>query len=155
MIRPYCQISGQGPALVLLHGWGLHGGIWETVLPKLTENFTVYNVDLPGFGHSAIYNGDYNLDYLVESVHSVLADSETCYLMGWSLGGLVAKALAFRYPEKINKLVTVASSPCFVQAEQWQHAMPKHILESFIGFLEEDYEGTLIRFLAIQTMGTA
>jgi pimeloyl-[acyl-carrier protein] methyl ester esterase len=154
MLKPFCQVTGNGPALVLLHGWGLHGGIWETILPKLNQDFTVYTIDLPGFGRSPIANTDYTLDYLVESVNSVVPDSDSFYLLGWSLGGLVAKAFSLQYPEKIKKLITVASSPCFVASDNWQHAMPIHILESFIGYLKDDYEGTLIRFLAIQTMGS-
>ena len=154
-IKPYVNQSGSGPALVLLHGWGLHGGIWETILPALEENFTVYNVDLPGFGYSAVSNDDYTLDYLVESVASVLPTDEPFYLMGWSLGGLVATALALAHPDRINKLITVASNPCFVAADDWSHGMEARIMKSFIAFLEEDYKGTLIRFLSIQTMGSA
>lgn len=154
MLKPFYQVSGQGPALVLLHGWGLHGGIWETILPKLNQTFTIYTIDLPGFGRSPIANCDYDLDYLVDAIHCVVPKSEPFYLLGWSLGGLVAKAFALKYPNKVKKLVSVASSPCFVSNDDWQYAMPIDILESFISYLEEDYEATLIRFLAIQTMGS-
>jgi len=152
ILKPYVKITGSGPALVLLHGWGLHGGIWETVLVKLEESFTVYNVDLPGFGHSSVHNGEYTLDYLVDSIESILP--EKCFLLGWSLGGLVATALSLKCPEKIEKLITVASNPSFVADESWQFGMQKKVLESFIGYLEDDYEGTLIKFLSIQTMGS-
>ena len=50
LLEPYVSITGSGPALVLLHGWGLHGGIWQTLLPQLEKHYTVHNVDLPGFG---------------------------------------------------------------------------------------------------------
>ncbi len=150
-LKPFVNISGQGSAIALLHGWGLHGGIWETLVPKLAENYTVHNIDLPGFGYSPVYNGDYNLDYLVDSVADVLP--EECVLLGWSLGGLVATKLAINYPEKIKKLITVSSNPSFVANDNWQ-GMKLDVLESFIGYLEEDYEGTLIRFLGIQTMGS-
>lgn len=151
-LLPFVKQSGTGPALVLLHGWGLHGGIWETVLPQLEQNFTVYNVDLPGFGYSPVHNGDYSLDYLVESVAAILP--EECYLLGWSLGGLVATALTLKCQSKIKKLITVASNPSFVANENW-HGMQAQLLESFMQYLDEDYEGTLIRFLGIQTMGSA
>lgn len=156
-LKPFVSISGSGPILVLLHGWGLHGGIWQTVLPALEENFTVYNIDLPGFGYSAVHNGEYTLDYLVESIVSILPQNEAdapCYLMGWSLGGLVAMSLAIRYPEKISKLIIVASNPNFVAGDNWRYGMQAQTLASFINYLEEDYEGTLIRFLTIQTMGS-
>ena len=152
ILKPYVKITGSGPALALLHGWGLHGGIWETILEQLESNFTVYNIDLPGFGHSPVHNGDYTLDYLVESVESILP--EQCFLLGWSLGGLVATALSLKCPEKIIKLITVASNPSFVADETWQNGMQEKVLESFIEYLEDDYEGTLIKFLSIQTMGS-
>ncbi|WP_444994972.1 pimeloyl-ACP methyl ester esterase BioH [Aliikangiella sp. IMCC44359] len=153
ILKPYVEVSGSGPALVLIHGWGLHGGIWETVLSELAESFTVYNVDLPGFGRSPVHNHDYDLDYLVESISQVIPQS--CYLLGWSLGGLVATALALQPTHQVKKLITVASSPSFVANERWQFGMQAKILSSFIEYLEEDYEGTLIRFLGIQTMGSA
>lgn len=151
-LKPFVKKSGQGPALVLLHGWGLHGGIWDSVLPELEQYFTVFNIDLPGFGYSPVHNGEYSLDYLVDSVAEVLP--EKCFMVGWSIGGMVATKLAIRFPEKIEKLVTVASNPCFVEQGDWK-GMKVDILESFISYLEEDYEGTLIRFLGIQTMGSA
>ncbi len=152
-LKPFVKISGQGPALVMLHGWGLHGGIWETILPKLETKFTIYNVDLPGFGYSPVHNGEYDLAYLVEMLAKILP--EECYLLGWSLGGLVGTELAIEYPEKIKKLVTVASNPSFVIRNDWPFGMKAELLESFMNYLEEDYEGTLIRFLGIQTMGSA
>lgn len=157
-LKPFVNVTGSGDSLVLIHGWGLHGGIWETILPALEEQFSVYNIDLPGFGYSAVHNGEYTFDYLVESVESVLPDVDSdkpFYLMGWSLGGLVATALALRNPDKISKLITVASNPSFVADESWLYGMKAKILDSFINYLEEDYEGTLIRFLSIQTMGSA
>jgi pimeloyl-[acyl-carrier protein] methyl ester esterase len=156
-LKPYVQISGSGPNLVLLHGWGLHGGIWQTILPQLQQYFTIYNVDLPGFGQSKLSDDDleydYDIDYLVESIDQILP--EKCYLMGWSLGGVVAMALAKHCSDKIDKLITVASSPCFVVKDNWPYAMNKEVLESFIGLLSDDFKATLNRFLMIQTMGSA
>jgi len=151
-LQPYLQTSGQGPNLALLHGWGMHGGIWETILPQLEKFFTVHNIDLPGFGRSPVHNGNYDLDYVVESIDQIMTDD--CYLMGWSLGGLIATELANRSSQKIKKLVTVASSPCFVATEEMPYGMSREALDTFIDRLNEDFKGTLINFLAIQTMGS-
>ncbi len=43
---------GSGAPLLLIHGWGMHGGVWDTVAEQLAENFTVHIVDLPGYGFS-------------------------------------------------------------------------------------------------------
>lgn len=156
----FVSVSGQGPNLVLLHGWGLHGGIWQTVLPELEKHFTIYNVDLPGFGRSAellneLTNAEdikYDLDFVTQSVVAQLPVQ--FHLIGWSLGGVVATQLASQYPARVTKLITVASSPCFVANEQWPHAMDQSVLSSFIDYLNKDFRGTLIKFLSIQTMGS-
>lgn len=46
------RIVGQGPPLILLHGWPLHGYSWKYVLPKLSKHFKCYVVDMPGLGNS-------------------------------------------------------------------------------------------------------
>lgn len=158
IIPPFCQVSQieQGaqlkPNLTLIHGWGLHGGIWETLIPRLETDYTVFNIDLPGFGRSAVSNGSYDLDYLVESVVSVLP--EKCNIIGWSMGGLVATKVALNYPDKVEKIITVASSPCFLANENNPDGMSNSVLDTFIQYLSEDFKGTLIKFLSIQTMGS-
>ena len=49
----FARTGGQGPSLVLLHGWGLHGGVWAPVREALERRFTVTAIDLPGHGFSA------------------------------------------------------------------------------------------------------
>ena len=46
-------VRGNGPALVMLHGWAMHGGIFAPLAARLEENFTLHIVDLPGHGRSA------------------------------------------------------------------------------------------------------
>ncbi len=158
IIKPFCQVSqfeagsSEKPNLVLIHGWGLHGGIWETLIPQLETCYTVYNIDLPGFGRSPVSNGTYDLDYLVESVVSVLP--EKCNILGWSMGGLVATKVALQYPDKIQSLITVASSPCFLASQTNPNGLNNSVLDTFIQYLSEDFRGTLIKFLSIQTMGS-
>ena len=43
---------GKGPDLVMLHGWGMHAGVWRLVSTSLAANFRVHTVDLPGHGQS-------------------------------------------------------------------------------------------------------
>ena len=57
----YTQTSGSGPALILIHGWSLHGGIWEQLVPLLEPHFRVTCVDLPGHGRSD-WRGEETLD---------------------------------------------------------------------------------------------
>lgn len=134
--------------LVLLHGWGLHGQVWDAVIPALLEKFQVTVIDLPGFGRSPMPGGDYSLDYLVQHVLAVAP--EKAVWIGWSLGGMVAMRMAAQFPERVTALVTVASTPQFVADEHWPHALKPEMLQGFRNLLDEDWEGTLIRFLALQ-----
>ncbi|KAG1694957.1 Malonyl-[acyl-carrier protein] O-methyltransferase [Nymphon striatum] len=79
------------------------------------------------------------------------------HIVGWSLGGLVAQALADQEPDLVKSLTLVASTLRFSQDENkdslWSHAMSKKVLQNFSVNLKEDTEGTLKRFIALQFMG--
>lgn len=146
----HVEVSGSGNDLVLLHGWGLHSGIWDGVKAALGGHFRVHAVDLPGYGGSP-GGAPYTLEALADGVATVMPAGAT--LCGWSLGGLVALEAARRFPEKVARLALVASTPCFAQREGWECAMPPEILQAFATELDADYEGTLKRFLALQSRG--
>ena len=147
----YTQTSGTGPALILIHGWSLHGGIWEQLVPLLEPHFRVTCVDLPGHGRSD-WRGEETLDAMVDAVLSV-APAEAAWL-GWSLGGLVAARAALMAPARVSALVEMASTPCFVRKPGWQSAMLPALLDTFAAELAEDYVRTLNRFLALQVRGS-
>ena len=137
--------------LVLLHGWGMHSIVWDDVMPGLLEHFRVTVIDLPGMGQSPLPNGDYDLAFLQQQLMPLLP--ERCHLMGWSLGGLLALSLAEKLPNQIRSVVTVATSPRFVKEQDWPAALSSEVLDKFIELFEEDKEGTLIRFLALNAKG--
>lgn len=138
------------PPIILLHGWGFQHHIWDEFVPFLNEDFSVYQVDLFGYGHSSMIE-PYSLDniakYLVEQL------PKDAIWIGWSLGGLMAQFTAFNYPNKIKGLFLIGSSPCFVQKENWKCAMAEETLNKFAFQLEQDWRGTLQRFLALQLQG--
>lgn len=143
--------QGQGPSLVLLHGWGVNSAVFGPLAQELSQHYTVLNIDLPGFGNSPICFG--GLSQWTDMIAAQLPDN--AIVLGWSLGGLVAMDLAIKYPNKVSKLITVASSPCFMANEnqQWPGIAPK-ILEQFLHQLSLHTDKTIERFLAIQAMGS-
>lgn len=148
----FSQSRGRGPALVLLHGWGLNSGVWEPLLQHLAADFRVTCIDLPGFGRNAdVHLADYSVSALAQMLEPCLPDN--AIVLGWSMGGLVAQQLALRYPHKFAKLVVVASSPCFQQQQDWPGIQPQ-VLRMFEQQLERDFGKTLERFLAIQALGS-
>ena len=146
---------GQGRPVVLLHGWGMHAGVFQPLGEQLAQQYAVAAVDLPGHGDSAGYDQFADLSqhaaYLVEQLSNLFEQGVT--LLGWSLGGLLAQFIALRYPKCINNLVLLCSTPCFRQREDWACAIEDDVLTTFANDLVQDYPGTLSRFLALQFMG--
>lgn len=134
--------------VVLLHGWGMHSLVWDNIMPALLALRPVRVIDLPGMGRSPLPGGEYTLDFIVEQVLKVAPPRAVW--MGWSLGGMVAARLAERYPERVAGLVTVATNPRFVADARWPHAVQDDVLTQFRSLFAEDWQGTLIRFLALQ-----
>jgi pimeloyl-[acyl-carrier protein] methyl ester esterase len=150
MTALHVERLGDGPDLVLLHGWGLHGGVWRALAPRLAESFRVHLVDLPGHGHSrdVAFEG---LDSVVDAVASrVPAGAAVC---GWSLGGLVALRLAARHPSRATALALVSTTPCFVQREGWPHAMARETLEAFADGLRAEPARMIRSFVNLNALG--
>ncbi|MBE0129725.1 pimeloyl-ACP methyl ester esterase BioH [Citrobacter amalonaticus] len=145
------QTRGEGNChLVLLHGWGLNAEVWNCISEELSSHFTLHLVDLPGFGRSQGF-GAMALEEMAERV--LQQAPENAIWLGWSLGGLVASQVALTHPERVQALVTVASSPCFSARDAWPGIKPD-VLAGFQQQLSEDFQRTVERFLALQTMGT-
>ena len=146
------HICGEGPPLILLHGWGMESRIFGPWLPQLASHFTCICLDLPGHGASSCAAGlfwDRSLDELAQ----ILAAWSRPHLLGWSLGGLLALGLALRQPLNLASLQLVASSPCFVQRPDWPSALPEATLAEFAERLCRDPSATRQRFLALQILG--
>ncbi|MBW3141165.1 pimeloyl-ACP methyl ester esterase BioH [Ferrimonas balearica] len=143
--------QGEGAPLMLLHGWGMNGAVWQEMASELVAlGFRVGAVDLPGFG----YSGALPQTTLSGLAHAVLAaESEPVHLLGWSLGGLVATQAALMAPQRVRSLVTLASSPCFQAGPDWPGIKPE-VLAQFADQLAQDLPRTVERFFALQAMGS-
>lgn len=146
----YTGAGGSDAPLLLIHGWAMHGGMWRGVAEKLAQHFHVLAVDLPGHGRSAAM-GRPELDALVDMLSAQFG--EPLNVCGWSLGGQVALRWAMRHPQQVQRLMLVASTPCFVRREDWNHAMSLDLLLEFGAALQLHYILTLKRFLALQLRG--
>ena len=142
---------GQGPDLVLVHGWGMHGGVFAPLLPALSRRNTVHLVDLPGHGHAAGARGRLALDGTTEALLDALPAATW---IAWSLGGLFALEAARRRPERVHALALVASTPRFTLAPDWPHAVAAEVFAQFARELASDYRGTLARFVALECHGS-
>lgn len=151
MSRLHIEMLGEGPALVMLHGWAMHSGIWDSIRDQLARRFCLHLVDLPGHGRS-LANESYSLDKMVERVAAILPQASI--VCGWSLGGQVAIKLALSVPQQVSKLVLVATTPSFVKREGWQWGMDELTLQLFMENLQRYYPQTLNRFFTLQVTGS-
>ncbi|TCS73394.1 carboxylesterase BioH (pimeloyl-CoA synthesis) [Sulfuritortus calidifontis] len=136
-------------ALTLLHGWGLHGGIWDALRAALPE-LAMHTPDLPGYGGSARVS-PYTAEALADAIAPTLPDAGL--LLGWSMGGMVALALAARHPQKVRALVLVATTPSYVNRTGWDKGLTPELLAGFAQGVQNDYRATLLRFLSLQARG--
>lgn len=147
----YWHTCGEGDdELVLLHGWGLNAEVWQNIVPRLSAQYRLHLVDLPGYGRSQGFPA-----LSLEEMAQVLVPHlpSRAIVLGWSLGGLVATQLALSVPEQLRGLITVASSPCFTARDDWPGIAPL-TLHNFQQQLSHDFQRTVERFLALQTLGT-
>lgn len=104
----YYRRVGNGPPLVLIHGYGVSGHIWHRALPYLAQWHEVFVVDLPGYGRSRT-NGAWHLREMAPVLAQWLQKLQLppVALMGHSMGGAIAIHLTAYAPEQINGLVLV------------------------------------------------
>jgi pimeloyl-ACP methyl ester carboxylesterase len=104
--RWHVATAGDGPPVVLLHGWPQHWWAWRHVIPELARTHRVVAPDLRGFGWSAAPPGTYSKMGLARDVEGLLdaLGLDTCTLVGHDWGGFVAFLTAIRAPERVSGL---------------------------------------------------
>jgi pimeloyl-[acyl-carrier protein] methyl ester esterase len=135
--------AGRGPDLVMLHGWAMNSGIWGGIVDRLSEDYRVTLVDLPGHGLNRGIDLVPDLDALAGRI---LAETPPARWLGWSLGGLVTLAAALRQPEKVKGTILVSATPSFAQQPDWQCGLDQAGREAFMNGLARDHEGAVQAF---------
>ena len=112
MSNIYGQISGQGPAVVLLHGFCETHHIWDELRQELSDTYQVFCPDLPGFGDSLLKIKNFSLEYIADELNDWLKVRQitSCIIIGHSLGGYVTLAFAKKYPDVVAKIGLFHSS---------------------------------------------
>ncbi len=145
----HVEIIGQGQPLVMIHGWGMHSGVWQPLIKRLSQKYTLYLVDLPGMGSSRPIE-PYHLHALADEVAQVIPGVSD--MLGWSLGGLVAQRIALNQPDRIRRLVLVGSTPSFVSKPDWQAGVDPVNFNTFAQNVNADYKHAILQFLTLQCM---
>ena len=99
---------GQGPAILLVHGYPVSGYTWRKLLPTLSANFTCYVVDLPGLGDSD-WEPNTDFSFTAQARRLSLLSKElklgTFSIIAHDTGATIARLFAISFPKNIKKLV--------------------------------------------------
>lgn len=97
------SITGQGKNIVFIHGYCETRDIWGAFEQKLSKDYKVVLVELPGHGSSPLTHNSFSIDDIADEVHDSLVSQgiDDYFVIGHSLGGYIALALADLYPENL------------------------------------------------------
>lgn len=147
----HVSLSGEGPPLVLIHGWAMHGGVFAPLVERLRTHRTLYLVDLPGHGNSRDDGTALTFEAVCEALYPQLPRAPW---LGWSLGGMFALHAAAHRPDRVPALIELCASPCFVRRDDWRFGVSAEIFRDFADGLGRDYRATLDRFVALEAFGS-
>src|ERR1700712_1023505 len=105
------QDTGQGAALLLIHGMAGSSATWRELVPRLSKSYRVIAPDLLGHGESAKPRGDYSLGAFAVWLRDLLNELgvERATVIGQSLGGGIAMQFAYQHRDYCERLVLIGS----------------------------------------------
>lgn len=111
-IKLYYELHGNGEPLVLIPGIGYDGWMWHRMIPGLEDHFQVISIDNRGAGQSDKPAGPYTAQILAADIVGMLDDFgiAKAHILGHSMGGFIAQALAIDYPERVDRLILSATN---------------------------------------------
>jgi len=104
---------GNGPVIVLLHGYLESSEIWNGFANRLSASFRVINIDLPGHGLSDIFSAEHSMEFMAGAVKALIDNLGIgkVFVAGHSLGGYVALAFLELFPEMLAGYCLFHSHP--------------------------------------------
>lgn len=106
-IRMHYVSAGEGPLVLLLHGWPQTWFAWHGIIPRLASRYRVVAPDLRGSGLSELTPGGYDKQTIAEDLRGLIAHLgyENAHVVGHDMGGKAAYVLAHLHPQSVSKLV--------------------------------------------------
>lgn len=134
-------LQGKGNTIVLLHGFIESKNIWNEFVSKLSAEFTVIAVDLPGHGQSEVIDEVHTMQLMAEVVKSVLDHEKvgSAVVVGHSMGGYVALEFARIYPEAVKGIVLFHSqaAPDSEEARENRRRTINIVKQNRAGFIRQ------------------
>jgi pimeloyl-ACP methyl ester carboxylesterase len=107
----YCATYGSGAPLLLVHGLGVSGAVFQPLIPVLAARYQVIVPDLRGHGQSRCLPGPDSAERLADDIENLLdlLGITSCFALGYASGGAVAQQLARSQPDRVRGLALVCS----------------------------------------------
>jgi pimeloyl-ACP methyl ester carboxylesterase len=111
--------QGEGPCLVLLHGYLESMGIWEDFADRFPGGYRLILPDLPGHGSSGTWGDTHEMEDLAGGIRALMEVEgiDKIFLVGHSMGGYVVMAFADLFPEKLLGYSLIHST-CFADNDE-------------------------------------
>jgi pimeloyl-ACP methyl ester carboxylesterase len=124
-VDTYVAEGGEGPPVLLIHGYADTADGWRRVVPGLMKDHRVVAIDMPPFGRSGTPPKGKLLDFYAEFFPTLLDELElaTTTIIGHSLGGAVSLRLAIENPDRVERLGLVAPAGLGSAPPWWWHAL--------------------------------
>jgi Predicted hydrolases or acyltransferases (alpha/beta hydrolase superfamily) len=108
-VKLHYLTAGNGPAVILLHGFAQTSRMWGPIIPLLAEKFTVIAPDLPGIGDSSVPADKIDMLGSASRIHDLVRSLgvEKARVVGHDIGLMVAYAYAAQFPTETEKLAVM------------------------------------------------
>lgn len=141
------------PPILLIHGWGANGRIFRPLCAALPPELqsACAAPDLPGHGE-ADFNGVFDIAAIADGLAARL--ERPAHIVGWSLGGMVALAMAVRHPARVRSLCLTATAAKITAAANYPQGLKRMPLAAMIDGFRADYAAAMHRFIELQLLYT-
>ena len=112
-LRTHVALAGEGPPVLLMHGWPQHWYLWREVIPRLAPHARVIAPDFRGFGWSDVPPSGYEMDQLKRDMLALLDELgvQELSIAGHDWGGFVGCLLALEHPERVKSFLALNVIP--------------------------------------------
>lgn len=154
-------LQGDGPLVVLQHGFGTDQSVWRHVLPVLQGRFSVLTLNLAGAGPDAAQTYEPNrydeLESYADDLLLVLNELgvEECSYVGASAGAMVGMLAAVEQPSKFRKLIAIGASARYLDDEGYIGGFQQTVLDALYESMSADYHGWVTGFAPYVVRGVA
>ena len=148
-VKIHYEVTGNGPPLVFIHGWGMSGRVWRLQI-GLADSCRVVIPDLRGHGLSAAPDSGYSFNEFAHDLEELFSclELDKAIIIAWSMGVLTALHAFPLIRERLAALVFVSGTSRFTVADDYPYGLPSFEARGLALRLKKDYEKAVRDFIS-------